>query len=625
LSTLLLPLAARVDAGREFADLSLEELANIQVTSVSKRAESLAEASASIFVITGDDIRRSGATSIPEALRLAPNLQVARVDARNYAVTARGFNSPFENKLLVLVDGRTVYSPLFSGVFWDVQNLVLEDIDRIEVISGPGSTLWGANAVNGVINIITRPAEQTQGNFAKLIAGNESRISAARHGGTLDNGGHYRLYGKLEEQDDKQRANGTNARDGMRRSLAGFRMDWNGGGAAYSLSGDTYTGRLHQAGTEDIRVAGGNINGRVNRRLSADSEFGALVYLDYTERNQPGAFIEHLTTIDLEAQHDLQLAGHHLVWGGGYRFGLDHVRNDRNFAFLPGSLNMYWGNLFLQDEVTLRDNLKLTAGLKLETNHYTGVEALPSLRLAWRPETGRLLWASLSRAVRAPSRIDRDFYAPTSPAVVGGVPQYTFAGGPDFQSEIAHVAEVGYRSQPRPDVSYSVTAFAGRYDRLRTLEPNPAGAGMVFRNLAEATTRGVEAWGSWQATPSWRLSAGAVAQHIDVRVKPGSADTIGATGLAINDPGSWWMLRSSHDLTANTEFDLTVRHVSALPQPSVPAYTQVDMQLGWRMRPGVELSLIGRNLAGGRHAEFGPAPTRVEFERAIFARLVLKI
>jgi iron complex outermembrane receptor protein len=174
-------------------------------------------------------------------------------------------------------------------------------------------------------------------------------------------------------------------------------------------------------------------------------------------------------------------------------------------------------------------------------------------------------------------------------------------------------------------VSYSVTAFAGRYDRLRTLEPNPAGAGMVFRNLAEATTRGVEAWGSWQATPSWRLSAGAVAQHIDVRVKPGSADTIGASGLAINDPASWWMLRSSHDLAANTEFDLTVRRVGALPQPSVPAYTQVDMQLGWRMRPGVELSLIGRNLAGDRHAEFGPAPTRVEFGRAIFAKLVLKI
>jgi iron complex outermembrane receptor protein len=629
LPAVLAPAAAHAEAGREmgrdFADLSLEELANIQVTSVSKRAESLSEASASIFVITGDDIRRAGAPTLPEALRLAPNLQVARVDARNYAITARGFNNPLENKLLVLIDGRIVYSPLFSGVYWDVQNLVMEDIDRIEVISGPGSTLWGANAVNGVINVITRSAEQTQGTYAKGIAGNESKSGSLQHGGVMSNGGYYRVYGKHEEDDNQQRANGANAVDGMRHDAAGFRMDWNNGAATYAVSGDTYTGRLHQLGTDDIRVAGGNVTGHVTRRLSPDSELSALAYIDYTERNQPGAFIEHLTTLDLEAQQDVQLSGHHVIWGGSYRAGLDHVQvNGNGFAFLPGTLNMVWGSLFAQDEIALRDNLKLTAGLKLESNNYTGIEYLPNLRLAWRPRPDRMAWASLSRSVRAPSRIDRDFFAPANPPMQGGVPQYFVSGGPGFRSEVANVAELGYRAQPRANLSYSITAFASRYDNLRTLEPNRAGPGMVFSNMAEGSTRGVEAWGSWQAAPSWRLSSGATVQRVNVRPKPGSADSIGSSSLAINDPSSWWMLRSSHDLSSNTELDLMLRHVNALPHPSLPGYTAVDMNIGWKVRPGIELSLSGRNLGGG-HVEFGSPATGVDFGRALFLKLVLKM
>jgi iron complex outermembrane receptor protein len=285
---------------------------------------------------------------------------------------------------------------------------------------------------------------------------------------------------------------------------------------------------------------------------------------------------------------------------------------------------MVWGSLFAQDEITLRDNLKLTAGLKLESNNYTGVEYLPNLRLAWRPRPDRMAWASLSRSVRAPSRIDRDFFAPANPPVRGGVPQYFVSGGPDFRSEVANVAELGYRAQPRANLSYSITAFASRYNDLRTLEPNRAGPGMIFSNMAEGLTRGVEAWGSWQAMPSWRLSAGATAQRVDVRVKPGSADSIGSSSLAINDPSSWWMLRSSHDFSSNTEFDLTLRHVNALPHPSLPGYTAVDMNIGWKVRPGVELSVSGRNLGGG-HVEFGSPATGVDFGRALFLKLVLKM
>ncbi len=432
----------------DLADLSLEELAGIRITSVSKRPESLANAAASVFVITGEEIRRSGATTLPEALRLAPNLQVARVDARNYAVTARGFNSAFENKLLVLIDGRTVYTPLFSGVFWDAQDVVLEDIARIEVISGPGATMWGANAVNGVINVITETAEETQGTLAAVGASNSERQAVVRYGGTLANGGHFRIYGKHAGNDDPKLANGRDSRTGWRREQTGFRTDWGNVSRNVTVQGDAYQGSLHQFGTEDISIAGANLVGRLNNTLADGSNVSLQGYWDYTERNQPNAFIEQLNTLDLQLQHSTRFAGmHNVVWGGGYRYGIDRIENGNAFAFLPARANMHWGNIFIQDEIALHEKLSLTTGLKLENNHYTGAELLPTMRLAWKPHANDLIWASASRAVRTPSRIDRDFFSPTRPAVVAGVPQYAIAGGPAFESEIAKVAELGYRSQ----------------------------------------------------------------------------------------------------------------------------------------------------------------------------------
>ena len=618
------PAAADVPLeSRDMAELSLEELANIQVTSVSKRSESLSDAAASIFVITGSDIRRAGATSLPEALRLAPNLQVARVDARNYAVTARGFSSPFENKLLVLIDGRTVYSPLFSGVFWDVQDVVLDDVERIEVISGPGATLWGANAVNGVINIITKPAAATQGALLGATVGAHENNGAVRYGGRLGDDGHYRAYAKHAENDDTRTAAGKTVPMGWHRDQAGFRTDWGNTAQGLTVQGDVYDARLRQAGTADIRVGGANLLGRVNRTFADGSSATAQLYWDHTERDQPRAFHERLDTFDLQLQHAVHVAGnHHVVWGGGYRLGHDRVENGPVFSFLPGTLNLHWANLFAQDEIALKDDLRVTAGLKVEDNNYTGVEVLPTVRVAWNPRPAALVWSSLSRAVRAPSRIDRDFYSPSTPRVVGGVPQYGVAGGPDFASETANVFELGYRAQPLASLSYSTTLFFSRYDKLRTLEPNPHGPGAVFENLADGLARGIEAWATWQAAEAWRLSGGGVVQRVGTSLRPGSRDLSGTTGLFTSDPNHYWSIRSAHDLGGGHEFDVALRHVGALPKPAVPAYTAVDVRYGWRVRPGLDLSLIAQNVFDPRHAEWGAAATRSEYERALAVRLV---
>jgi iron complex outermembrane receptor protein len=617
------PAHAALSGMADLADLSLEELANIRVTSVSRKPESLADAPASIFVITGNDIHRSGATSLPEALRLAPNLQVARVDARNYAITARGFNSPFANKLLVLIDGRTVYSPLFSGVFWDAQDVVLEDVERIEVISGPGATMWGANAVNGVINVITKTAADTHGALAAAGASKNEKSGTARYGGSLDNGGHYRVYGKYADNDDTASADGAPVLTGWNRKQTGFRTDWGNSNKSVTVQGDAYTGALHQQGTRDIGITGANLVGRINTRLDDGSNFSFQAYWDYTERNQPNAFVEHLHTLDLQIQHSVTIAeAHNIVWGAGYRLAMDRVRNASAFAFLPGDLDMYWGNVFVQDEIALRDNLRLTVGAKVENNNYIGAEFLPTLRLSWKPATHNMVWTSASRSVRAPSRIDRDFFSPANPPTVGGTRRFTVAGGPDVESETANVLEVGYRAQPTSTISWSTTAFYSSYDKLRTLEPNPNGFGAVFRNGAEGSSRGIETWGTWQALPAWRLSAGFVAQRVASELKPGRVDLSGSTGLAASDPSNYWSLRSSYDIAQGKELDVTLRHSGKLRRPEVPGYTTVDVRYGWKLRPDLELSVIGQNLLDPSHPEFGPAPTRSEYDRAVFVNLV---
>ena len=603
------PLARSPLAASSLADLSLEQLGNIVVMSVSRREESLAQAPASIYVISAEDIRRAGVTSLPEALRLAPNLLVARADANQYAISARGFNNVLANKLLVMIDGRTVYTPLFSGVFWEAQDVMLEDVERIEVVSGPGATLWGANAVNGVINVITRRAAETQGLLVSAGGGNLEYGASARFGGTLPGGGHYRVWGKAFHRENSEFGDGTPIRDGSDRGQIGFRADWAAGRDAFTVRGDAYLGDIDQVPSERT-VDGANLLARWTRTFADGSTARVQAYWDRTHREHPASFEERLDTFDLEAQYGLRSGAHELLVGGGFRYARDRVTNTAQQAFMPPDKSLRWANAFVQDRIELHPTVDLTLGVKVEDNVYSGAELLPSARIAWRPVSSHLLWTAASRAVRAPSRIDRELNIP-------GAPPFVLAGNDSFDAEVANVFEVGWRSQPMPALSYSLTVFHHDYTRLRSLRPMAGGT--VFANGIEGTMTGVEGWGVWRVLPSWRLSAGVVALRDRLKVEPGLADA-GIPQLG-NDPSVQWQARSTLDLGDRQEIDVAVRHVAALPNPVVPAYTAVDARWAWRATRELEVSLTGQNLFDPRHPEWGPSINRAEVERSFFLRV----
>jgi iron complex outermembrane receptor protein len=613
----------------DLASLSLDELANIQITSVSKRAESLSDAAASVYVITNEDIHRAGAASLPEALRLAPNLEVAQTSAGDYSISARGFNSSSANKLLVLIDGRSVYTPLFSGVFWDVQNVMLEDIDRIEVISGPGGTLWGTNAVNGVINIITRSAKETQDTLVSLGAGNRENDAAMRYGGTLGDDATYRVYGKYFDVKSTQTANGTPKDDAWHMRQGGFRSDWNRRGDQVSVLGNAYSGSEGQPlpGTIVLSgqnfplgitpVSGMNLTTRWTHLLNDDSSLSVQAYYDHTDRTVPPTFAEKLDIYDLEMQHTLRPIGAHaLIWGASYRYAVDNVRNSQYVAFLPAHLDQKWASLFAQDEIALRNDLKLTIGTRFERNDYTGNEFLPNIRLAWKLAPQHLLWTAASRAVRAPSRLDHDTFVP-------GAPPFLLNGGSTVRSEVAKVFEAGYRGQPAARLSYSLTVYHTIYDHLRTQQIDPSQTFLFFSNDMEGKSDGIETWGTYQATSTWRLSAGFSALRERLRLKPGSND-VNAPLQSGLDPAHSLILRSSLDITPRSNVDAIVRHVSALSNPSVPQYTALDLHYGWRPRRNLELNITGRNLLDSGHGEFTDETTRTEIGRSIFFNVVTR-
>ena len=625
LAALLLTLPAHADeAARraEFADLSIEELANIDVTSVSRRPERLQDAPASVFVITAEDIRRSGARNLVEALNLAPNLQAARGSNANAFISARGMNGTSNspaNKLLVMIDGRSVYSPLFSGMFWDEPDVMLEDVERIEVISGPGGTLWGVNAVNGVISITTRHARDTQGDLLVLRADDNGAQAAFRHGGTMDNGA-WRAYGKVFGVGHGELASGRALDDDWTQGQVGWRGDWERGAERFSVNANAWRGREGQPapgviaapgasrGLDDIQLHGANVTGRWEHVIDGGGSVTAQAYYDYRYRKVPPTFTDAVDILDLQLQHALPAHGRHrIVWGGEYRTSRDHVDNSRFVAFLPARDTQTWASLFAQDEVALRDDLRLTAGVRWERNPYTGTEFLPNLRLSWRATPAHAFWAAVSRTVRAPSRLDVDAYVP-------GAPPYLLAGGPAVRAETARVLELGYRGQAGQIVSYSVTAFRNLYDHLRTQDVTPAGQ-IVFGNLMEGQARGLEAWGNVQMTQAWRLSAGATLLHEEFALKPGSRDQ-GSLMTTGRDPAYTAQLRSSYAIDAARELELAVRRSGALGFPYVPAYWAVDARFGWRFAPGMALSVIGTNLNGG-HAEYGVASVRTEVPRTV--------
>lgn len=599
------PAAAEVLADN-LADMTLEQLSNLEVTSVSRRSERILDAPASIFVITAEDIRRTGVSTLPEALRLAPNLQVARVNASDYGISARGFNNSIGNKLLVLVDGRTVYTPLFSGVFWDAQDVMLEDVDRIEVISGPGASLWGANAVNGVINVITRSAQDSQGMHLQVRGGNRENGGAFRYGGKIGADGAYRVYAKVLDEDNTETGAGQRVLDSWRKEQLGFRIDWRNAADSFTWQGDAYRANKEaQSALGAPERSGANLLLRWNRQLADGGEVRAQSYIDHSERRDPISFQDRIDIFDVEFQHALpQTSTHRFLWGGGTRHARDHATPGVLTAFLPGDRKLHWTNLFAQDEFAVSENLTVTLGAKLESNVYTGVEFLPNLRLAWKPSGDQLLWGALSRAVRAPSRIDREFYFP-------GRPPYFINGGPNVQSEVAYVTEVGYRAQLGRYASFSATVFHHDYDKLRSGQPPPA----IVENKIEGTVSGIEAWGGYQVGSNWKITAGALWQERDLRKKPGSTDPVGPSALG-NDPKYQLMLRSALAITSAHDLDIRVRRVGALPNPAVPAYTSVDIRFGWQIDPRLNVSVVVGNAFDRKHVELNNPATASVFERS---------
>jgi iron complex outermembrane receptor protein len=595
--------------------LSVEELMNVVVTSVSRRAEPLAHAASAIQVITQDDIRQSGATSLPEALRLASNLQVAQVDAREWAISARGFNSTTANKLLVLIDGRTVYTPLFSGVFWDVQDVLLADIDRIEVISGPGATLWGANAVNGVINVITRKPQDAQGLLVSGGGGGAlTAFGNARYAGTAGHGLSYRVYGKgFGRQATTVPTTGLDAADDWQMGQGGFRVEWeNSRENHFSLQGDAYGGQMTMLTGKDSYLNGGNVMGRWARTLGPTSDIRLRVYFDRTYRDNPGVFTEGLNTYDAEFQHRILIKRrHNVVWGLSYRFLDDRVRNSPSLAFLPANDHDHRYGGFLQDEIGLvPDRLTMTLGAKVEHNEFVGFEFQPSGRLNWNLGQRGTIWTAVSRALRTPSRLDRELFAP-------GQPPYFLAGGPDFRSEELMAYELGYRLQHRA-LMMALATFYNRYDRLRSVEQvnPPAAFPLVIGNGAEGESYGAELTAEYKVVDAWRVRAGYTEMRVNVWAKPTSTDPSAGSNES-HSPNRQFSFNSSVNLPLELRLDSGLRYVSRIANQQLPAYTELDARLTWSPTTQLDLSLVGQNLLHRRHAEFGTAATRREIERGL--------
>ncbi len=611
--------AQPADSGPSVATLkklSVEELMNVQVTSVSRRPEKLSQVPSAIQVLTQEDIRRSAASSLPEALRLATNLQVAQMDSRQWTVSARGFNGSAANKLLVLIDGRTIYTPLFSGVFWDAQDIALSDVERIEVISGPGATLWGTNAVNGVINIITKNAKDTQGLVLSGGGGTQLRgIAGARFGGALGRTAWLRVYGKDFARQPSLRPDGTDAADEWHLRQGGFRMDWEASAVNHvSVQGDIYDGRIRQDTLPDVGISGHNIVARWSHTASGNSSVTAQLYYDRTHRDLPKVFGEDLDTYDIDAQHHFRLGNRHdVVWGLGYRLINDWVGNSAQLAFLPPHVAREWFSGFVQDEIAVvPERLHVALGTKVEHNDYTGFEVQPSGRVNWTVSPNATLWAAVSRAVRAPSRIDREFYAPAQPP-------YFLAGGPNFHSEQELAYELGYRRQEEA-VAFSVATFYNRYYGLRSIEQvnPPQPIPVVIGNGQDGESYGAELTGDYRVTNRWRVRAGYTELRVHVWPTPGSTDRSGGSGES-HDPERQFTLTSSLNVPGDLALDGTWRYVGAITNQQVPDYSEVDARLTWQPEAAWSLSVVGQNLLHSSHTEFGtPGVTRRYIPRGVY-------
>ena len=624
-----------------YKQMSLEELMSQDVTSVAKQPQPYGQAPAAIQVVTGEEIRRSGASSIPEALRLADNLDVAQLSSSSWAISARGFNASVGNKLLVLLDGRSVYTPLFSGVIWNMQDYLLEDLDRIEVISGPGGTLWGANAVNGVINISSKNAKETQGLYVESGGGSWLEdFAGVRYGGTLATNVYFRVYGKYFDRGSEVYADGTSAHDAWNRGQGGFRIDTDlPSQNQFTLQGDIFGGNTDVTpggeGTPGAEgtMGGGNILGRWTHTFADDDEMSLQLYYDRTHLGAPfqssgaipaGSLFEDLDTYDLDFQDRFSLGNwNRIVWGVGDRFSHDVVQDAPLVAFYPGTLDQNLYNGFFQDEIKLRENVYLTLGTKLEHNDYTGYEVSPNGRLQWNMNDNHMVWAAVSRAVRTPSRYDRDLLEPS--------PGYgTFLGtlNSGFESETVIAYELGYRAQLGRKFSISVSSFYNDYNDLRSLGLTPVTfVPLIFQNNLEGDTYGVELSADYQMLDHWRLHGGYDFLRESLHVKPGGVDLFHALNETA-DPMHQVFLRSSVDLPWNIEFDAGLRWIATVHNNNgatagtIPSYFEADARLGWHATKDLEFSLVGENLLHDQHPESGFAgPSQEQVARSVYGKV----
>jgi iron complex outermembrane receptor protein len=632
------------------ADLSLEQLLNEPVTSVSKKETKLGASAAAISVITAEDIRRSGATSIPEALRLVPGLNVARINANEWAISARGFNAQYGNKLLVLVDGRSVYTPAFSGVFWSMQDLMLKDLDRIEVIRGPGSTLWGANAVNGVINIMTKSAKDTQGFLGNVTYGTDLQpLTSLRYGGQLGTNLHYRVYGQFLSHDNARRSDGSEAQDQWDSARTGVRLDWQPTEQNhFTLQGDYNRQRVEQTfntpqltppvglftQTGQNHNYSGNVLGRWTHTFESGASSSLQAYYD-TSENVTAGIVGQRDAFDVDWQHHLPVGSRNeFVWGLGYRYLPDDISDSVAATWTPNRRHNQLFSAFLQDEIKLMpDRLTLTLGSKFEHNDYTGMEIQPSGRLLWTPSARQTVWGAVSRAVRTPNRVESDarfgfgaFQPPVGPPVL-----VALLPTADLKSEELIAYELGYRVEPAKHLAFDLTGFYNTYQNLHVttagaarLEATPAPLHVLSplegSYNGSGVTYGVELQAQWRVTDSWRLTAGYTWLHMRLAANNAAERA---------SPAHQFNLRSYVDLTKDLELNSVVYYVNQTTQApfggpvTTPAYVRLDLGVTWRPTKQLELSVWGQNLLDDRHAEFTSLQTSfvTEIPRSVFGKI----
>jgi len=645
---------ARAQAPSDLTQATLEDLMNVQVTSVSKKEQKLSKAGAAVFVITQDDIRRSGATNIPDLLRMVPGVDVAQIDASAWAISIRGFNNRYANKVLVLVDGRTVYSPEFSGVFWDQQDVPLADIDRIEVIRGPGGTIWGANAVNGVINIITKSSKATQGGWVEGNVGSQENASGlVQYGGPLGNQGTFRVFAKHLNAGGLAFPDGSPAGDGWHLTHGGFRSDWDlsyrdsltvEGDLLTSVGSETITTLfsnqlpLQQTMGSQDAVNTGDLLGRWTHSLTNGSELSIQGYYNRDDRSWLGIH-DTLNTLDWDVSHHFKAGSRNdIVWGFGYRFTQDHSTPGYAVRLLPLDPTNNLANAFLQDEITLSHSLSLTVGTKVEHNTFTGFEFEPSAQLVWDVRDGQAVWISGGRAIREPARIDRSLDVDLS---VTPLPGGTFAllkilGDRKVQAEELRDVEGGYRTRLNDRISLDFDAFLSFYANLATQEPGASYSVMepgpphiviplVTANMGQGHTYGGEAFANFSASRQWRLSAGYSLLHMILSAPPPSQDQTLA-GVSASAPTNQFQIRSFLNPTRRLDWDCTLAYVGALRDTGsgfTPSYVRLDTRLGFRWGESTELSLVGQNLLTPRHLEFHAVyPVNpAEIPRSIYAKI----